>query len=693
MSQLRDLVAKLRLDTAPFKAGLQGARGDAAGLGAHIRAALLPVAGALTAAFSATALWQGVRQGAQEIDAVAKSARAVGGSIGGFRALELAAGESGVAVGTLREQVQNMDRQIAAGRADAALRALGFEAGKLAALDVDSRMATLADRIKELGLDTGSTLAILQQFGVENRDMALLMMQGGAAIRAARGDVESYGMALSKVDSAAVEQANDRIGRLSLVWQYLRQELATGVFPVLGELAQRFTDSLREGGYLREVIDTLTGALGNAATIVGAVVKGVMALGGALWDVASGFRDWLTNIPIVGSVFAKLLSPIASALDTMASMVRWFTDLIESTGGFGAALSALGTLAGGVWSGMKTSASALGPALNAVWATVKANFFSLLADLQTRWAGFLRRMTGWLPEVPEFSDIKLKLGTAAIDAQSGSYASAQDASNASLAADAMSAIARNRVAAGGQEAGQALQTLRDLVNTYRQSKEAGDGATESALRFNTALKGVAGGGAGGGAKGSADAASTAMKNLKDRVRELQQSMDQMKGMVGNAFVGFITGAKSFRQALGELAKMLANRAFQSIWSGGGGGGGLGSIFGALFGGLGGGGGGGGKWWLGGRSFDGGGHTGYGARVGGLDGRGGFAALLHPNETVIDHTRGQGAAGRVDVYVQPSGEFDTRVSGVAARVVQMARPGIVQESVGATYRLFREVKPQ
>ena len=40
------------------------------------------------------------------------------------------------------------------------------------------------------------------------------------------------------------------------------------------------------------------------------------------------------------------------------------------------------------------------------------------------------------------------------------------------------------------------------------------------------------------------------------------------------------------------------------------------------------------------SADGGGFTGMGARVGGIDGKGGFPAILHPNETVVDHTKGQ-----------------------------------------------------
>jgi hypothetical protein len=46
------------------------------------------------------------------------------------------------------------------------------------------------------------------------------------------------------------------------------------------------------------------------------------------------------------------------------------------------------------------------------------------------------------------------------------------------------------------------------------------------------------------------------------------------------------------------------------------------------------------------SFDGGGSTGPGLRAGGLDGKGGFMAILHPDETVTDHTKGQKVGGTV-----------------------------------------------
>lgn len=75
-------------------------------------------------------------------------------------------------------------------------------------------------------------------------------------------------------------------------------------------------------------------------------------------------------------------------------------------------------------------------------------------------------------------------------------------------------------------------------------------------------------------------------------------------------------------------QMLTSRAFSSLLGGAGG----------WFSGL-----------AGTKSFDGGGYTGTGPRAGGMDGKGGFLAMVHPNETVVDHTKGQ-SAGSGPVYI-------------------------------------------
>lgn len=74
------------------------------------------------------------------------------------------------------------------------------------------------------------------------------------------------------------------------------------------------------------------------------------------------------------------------------------------------------------------------------------------------------------------------------------------------------------------------------------------------------------------------------------------------------------------------------------------------------------------------SFDGGGYTGTGSRSGGLDGKGGFMAMLHPNESVIDHTKGQGAAG-ASVTVNVINQ-----SGQAVGAQQRSRSGANGEQI-------------
>lgn len=76
------------------------------------------------------------------------------------------------------------------------------------------------------------------------------------------------------------------------------------------------------------------------------------------------------------------------------------------------------------------------------------------------------------------------------------------------------------------------------------------------------------------------------------------------------------------------------------------------------------------------TYEGGGFTGSGMRTGGIDGRGGFPAILHPNETVIDHTRqrggGSSASQAVHVEVVSRAEPGTTLQVVDARIANYDR---------------------
>ena len=89
------------------------------------------------------------------------------------------------------------------------------------------------------------------------------------------------------------------------------------------------------------------------------------------------------------------------------------------------------------------------------------------------------------------------------------------------------------------------------------------------------------------------------------------------------------------------------------------------------------------------SFAGGGYTGNAPRAGGVDGQGGFPAILHPRETVIDHTKAmsrQGAAttasAPVSVTVNVDASGNSQVAGDQNKGAQLGRviAGAVKEEL-------------
>ena len=80
-------------------------------------------------------------------------------------------------------------------------------------------------------------------------------------------------------------------------------------------------------------------------------------------------------------------------------------------------------------------------------------------------------------------------------------------------------------------------------------------------------------------------------------------------------------------------------------------------------------------------FDGGGYTGSGPRSGGLDGKGGFMAMLHPRETVVDHTKGQGVGGDT-ITVNQNINVTTGVQQTVRAEVMGLMPQIAEASKAA-----------
>src|SRR5690625_2708503 len=215
--------------------------------------------GLITAAATAAAgaIYAYGKAGMNTIDANAKLARSLDGTIDGLRAVQLAASDSGL--DGMEASLNRMNRRLGAvemngGPALKTVQRLNLDLQRMQGMDVDEKLAYIADQIKATGMSSQEAARHLQQLGFEQRAAAELFVRGGDAIRGAREEMEAYGLSISMVDAAAIEAANDAMSRAGLLTESIRNSLAVELAPIILEIASRFNDAAREAGGLGQVV-------------------------------------------------------------------------------------------------------------------------------------------------------------------------------------------------------------------------------------------------------------------------------------------------------------------------------------------------------------------------------------------------------------------------------------------------------
>lgn len=169
-----------------------------------------------------------------------------------------------------------------------------------------------------------------------------------------------------------------------------------------------------------------------------------------------------------------------------------------------------------------------------------------------------------------------------------------------------------------------------------------------------------------------EAASTRLGNVAEKQKEANESAKAFGDIMTSAFEDAILESKKFGDVIRALGKdllkiFLRKQVTEPLAQAGG------NFLDGLFGGLFGGGtpkapnSGGGPFLNSLLSFEGGGWTGDGPRSGGLDGKGGYLAMVHPKERITDTTMGGGGG----VVINQNINIDARGAdaGVDAKIQQ------------------------
>jgi hypothetical protein len=297
MSSIGSLVVKIGADISGIRR--ESKRGaDSLGSMQRSTAALGTALKALAIGLVVRKLTSMVKASLSAIDANAKLARQLGGTINGLQGLKLAASEAGVSEGALTTASEMLNRRLGevarrgAGEAHNALVRLGLDARELSAMDLDERMATIADAMQDAGLSSQGMADVLGQLGVRQGQLVRLMIDGGDAIRAGTVAIDEMGLSLTELDAAKVEAANDAMDRVKMASKAISQQLAVALSPVLTVISKKFLDMAGDTDEVKSAVETAVKFAVTGFGFVGDAIRGVhlvlktLELAGWAWGTA-----------------------------------------------------------------------------------------------------------------------------------------------------------------------------------------------------------------------------------------------------------------------------------------------------------------------------------------------------------------------------------------------------------------------
>lgn len=349
-----DLIVKVGADISGLRKQVKTAATDLNQLGEAAKDFGSTLKG--LAATAAIGVFAGmVKDQMQAVDATAKLARQLGGTIAGLQGLKLAASDAGVDAGALQASMEALNKKMGEaartgkGEAYDAFKRLGLSARELGEMDVDQRMAAIADAIKKQGLSAYQASDALSKMGLEQGQIVRLMLDGGDATRAARTEVEALGIALSDVDAARVEHANDALERVGLVVQGMAQHTLVALAPAIEQVAKEFINVTGgAGGFAKmvkaagELVLPVLGYMGDGvqllyrgflnlkwqATAVASAVLSAWEGAAHAIELVTGENSILDKVQRAGAASRQALVDIVDE-QRKASEQEWFHEKME----------------------------------------------------------------------------------------------------------------------------------------------------------------------------------------------------------------------------------------------------------------------------------------------------------------------------------------------------------------------------
>lgn len=280
IGSIGEINVKVRADVTGFNAAMNRVGGKVAATAKKIRASSQvyqswATVGAAAAAAVATAM---VKSSLTQLDVLAKTSDALKIQQKNLQALQHQASLTGTSAQQLATNLERMQRRIGevarkGGAAGEALEEIGINAKEMVNLSADEQVVKIANAMG--GMENASLRASIAMdlFGRDGiRMMKMLEQLKGEGLQGTITELENLGVALDRVDTAKVEQANDAMFKSQQVLEGIVNKVAVRISPTLEAMSNQFLNSARSSKGFEESVDS---AFKNGLKVIGVFADGL----------------------------------------------------------------------------------------------------------------------------------------------------------------------------------------------------------------------------------------------------------------------------------------------------------------------------------------------------------------------------------------------------------------------------------
>lgn len=412
--------------------------------------------------------------------------------------------------------------------------------------------------LEKAGLSQAEMTFYMEAIADDSTLLLPLLRANGAEMARLGESASSFGAVLGTDAVKALRAAQRALDDISVVLEATRNRIAADLAPAVEAMARAFVNSMREGGFLRGVIDGLMAALPHLTAYAAAFTAGLIAWQAAA--LAARLATMALSVSMAGLRTAIAATGVGLLVVAMGELGLAILDAVRKAGGFAAA-----------------------------WYKLKAKFFEALEEMALAFATFTWDIAEGFNDLfgtslqgvgPDAYNALKQMRYEALDAAAAAQEVATAATGAETALTGLGGAgsgAGKKVKKGLTEAQKAAQEFADTLRDGLRSSV--EGAVDWMLD-----------GFQGGFKGLVNLARDALKQVVGLFLKNRITLSLGLGVSGGAVTGAAAGAAVSGAAAGGFAGSLgllgtAGSFLGSIGSGaaglvnalfGGGGGGLGA---------------------------------------------------------------------------------------------------------------------